>query len=282
MKKMIKKVMSKTKKKFSVKTPTPYPILEGELLNGRTALITGGGSGIGYSIAESFVKNGANVIICGRNEKKLIGAVDKLKKQAKKQQKVTYLVLDISEVDKIESILNEALSNDKVDILVNNAGLGVGGKIGCTSVSDFEQLMRVNLEGTYFISQYFLNYMKKNKIQGNIFFLASSSSLRPANSPYMVSKWGILGLIKGLAKVGIKNGIVVNGIAPGPTATEMLGKNDASDISLDSSPSGRYIMPEEIANLSTILVSDLGKMVVGDVLFATGGAATITFDDISY
>lgn len=282
MKKLVKKVLSKIKKSFSVKTPISYPILQGELLNGRTALITGGGSGIGYSIAESFVRNGANVVICGRNEKKLSGAVEKLKKIAGEKQTVEPLALDISDTEHMGAILDECLSAIKVDILVNNAGVGNGNRIGSTSVEDFEQLMKINLEGTYFISQYFLNYMKSNKIKGNIFFIASSSSLRPAHSPYIVSKWGIMGLVKGLAKVAIKHGITVNGIAPGPTATPMLGKEGASDISLDSNPSGRYAMPEEMANLATVLVSDMGKMVIGDVLFATGGAGVITLDDIDY
>ena len=88
----------------------------------------------------------------------------------------------------------------------------------------------------------------------------------------------------GLAKKLIKHGIVVNGIAPGPTATPMLVKdyNEDSDITLKSLPIERYILPEEIANMAVFLTSNLGKSIVGDIVYMTGGAGTITVDDISY
>ena len=124
--------------------------------------------------------------------------------------------------------------------------------------------------------------MIENHINGNILNLASSSSIRPANSAYAISKWGIKGLTLGLAKMLIKHNIVVNGIAPGPTATPMLMKDGDNSISLPQNPSGRYVMPEEIANLAVILVSSMGRMVVGDIIYVTGGAGVITYDDVNY
>ena len=74
----------------------------------------------------------------------------------------------------------------------------------------------------------------------------------------------------------------MNGLAPGPTATPMLSKDENSDIALANSPIGRYVIPDEIANMAVFLVSSMGKTIVGDVIYMTGGAGLITFDDIQY
>ena len=87
--------------------------------------------------------------------------------------------------------------------------------------------------------------MKDNNIRGNILNIASSSSLRPATSAYALSKWGVRGLTLGLAKSLAPYGIVVNGIAPGPTATPMLLGDDTDNIARSRIPSGRFVMPCE-------------------------------------
>ena len=86
----------------------------------------------------------------------------------------------------------------------------------------------------------------------------------------------------GSAKALVGHGIVVNGLAPGPTATPMLLGDDCSDLDLESSPSGRCAAPEEIATMAVVLVSDLGRMVVGDVVYMTGGCGNLTYDDMGY
>lgn len=110
-----------------------------------------------------------------------------------------------------------------IDILVNNAGL-VGGDIRNTSEVDFDKIINTNLKSVFFLSRLIAEDMVKNGIEGNILNIASSSSLRPAISAYTLSKWGVRGLTQGLAKMFAPHGIVVNGLAPGPTATPMLGK----------------------------------------------------------
>lgn len=122
-------------------------------------------------------------------------------------------------------------------------------------------------------------YMKENQIAGNILNVGSSSSLRPAISAYSMSKWGIRSLTLGLAKALAPHGITVNGIAPGPTATPMLLGDDLGDIALKGSPIGRYVLPEEIANMAVVLVSPMGQSIVGDMVFMTGGAGVVTYDD---
>ena len=87
-----------------------------------------------------------------------------------------------------------------------------------------------------------------------------------------------LGLAKSLAPYGI----VVNGIAPGPTATPMLLGDDTDNIARSRIPSGRFVMPCEIANMAVVLVSDMGRTIVGDIVYMTGGAGVVTFDDVDY
>lgn len=119
-------------------------------------------------------------------------------------------------------------------------------------------------------------------IKANILNIASSSSLRPAISPYTLSKWGIRGLTLGLAKSLIPYNIVVNALAPGPTATPMLLPQSSESIDLPTSPANRYATADEIANMAVMLVSDIGRMIIGDCIYMTGGAGVITYDDMSY
>lgn len=283
MKKFKQKIKNYLKKLTLKKIPEPFPVFEGKLLNGRVALITGGGSGIGYEIAKSFLKNGAKVIITGRNIEKLKSAKKKLKEEF--GDRIKYFKLDISETNKIEEIIDKIINengNEKIDILVNNAGISKGSPIGNTKIEDFQNVINTNITGTYFVSQAITNYWINNKIKGNVLNVSSSSALRPAITAYTMSKWAMNGLTKGMAKKFIKYGIVVNAIAPGPTKTPMLISDDEIDINRECSPIKKFIMPEEIANISVMLVSDLGKTIIGDTIYATGGAGTITYDDMEY
>lgn len=255
-----------------------------KMLDGRVALITGGTSGIGKAIAETFLKSGATVIITGRDESKINNVLNEIKNQnVLYEQKVFGVQLNNIQPSsfghKLEEII-KLISPAKIDILVNNAGIG-GGDISNTTEEEFDQVIKTNLNGTFFLSKIVSKYMIKNSIKGNILNIASSSSLRPAASAYTFSKWGIRGFTLGLAKTLAPFDITVNGLAPGPTATPML-HCDGHDISFEKNPMRRFAMPEEIANMAAVLVSDMGRMIVGDIVYMTGGAGVITFDDIEY
>lgn len=253
-----------------------------ELLKGRCALITGGTSGIGFSIAEAFLNSGASVIITGRSQERIDAALAKFPKG-----KLFGIVLDNTKVDSFEGKFAEMVEIVKaegipiIDILVNNAGVNGKGMPNATE-DEYDKILDTNLKGTFFLSQMFGKYFVRNGIKGNILNIASASSLRPADSAYSVTKWGIRGLTLGLAKALGKNGITVNGIAPGPTSTPMLIKRGDSNMSLERIPLGRYIMPEEIANIAVILVSDMSRSIMGELIFMTGGAANLTYDDVKY
>lgn len=138
--------------------------------------------------------------------------------------------------------------------------------------------MDANVKGVFFFCQAVSRYMISRGTKGHILNLSSSSALRPASTPYNISKWAIRGFTKGLADSLLPYGIVVNAIGPGPTSTEMLGKKEGDSIYHSSNPSGRYVTPEEIANLALFMVSGMGDMIVGDTFYMTGGSGTISLD----
>lgn len=259
-----------------------------QLLAGRCALITGGTSGIGYSIAKSFLLAGSAVIITGRNPDKLYSAISKLKEFADDNTKIMGYSLDSSAPEKFEDAFNQMKKMTEgvegtryIDILVNNAGVNAS-RMPNARIDEYNKVMDTNLRGAFFLSQIFGKYMVSHNIKGNILNIASASSLRPADSAYTLSKWGLRGLTLGMAKALGSYGITVNGIAPGPTATPMMMKNSNSNISLDRIPLGRYITPEEIAAMAVMLVSDMGRSVMGDLVYMTGGAGLLTYDDVQY
>lgn len=255
-----------------------------EMLKGRAALITGGTSGIGYEMAKAFVKAGATVIITGRNKEKALAACERLELELSVRNRIFPLVMDNTKVREFTPKFEEAVNmteNKRINILVNNAGL-VGGEISTCTEEQYDAIVDTNLKGTFFLSQLVARYFIDNKIQGNILNIGSSSSLRPATSAYTMTKWGMYGLTKGLAKILAPHGITVNGLAPGPTATPMLMPGGIKDDIAFNNPLGRFEMPCEIANMAVFLVSDMGRAVVGDMIFMTGGSGVVTYDDVKY
>lgn len=278
--KLKRKIKTITFKKIPVEIPTLY----GEVLKGKVAVVTGGTTGIGFEIAKAFIHNGASVIITGRDNDRIANAVVKLKNEISDNENIFVCgeVLDNTMTTQIEERWKQILShieNKHIDILVNNAGVISKTHFGKTDEKDYNLVMETNLKGTYFLSEIVSNYMIENGIKGNILNISSSSALRPAVSAYSMAKWAIHGLTLGMAKKLSPYGIVVNSIAPGPTATRMLQSDNIINIDRMSSPSERYATASEIANLAVIMVSDMSKMVNGDTMYATGGCGLLTFDD---
>ena len=244
-----------------------------ELLKDKVVLITGGSGGIGYAIAEKFSKSGAKVIITARDEKKLKKCVEELGKNC------TYISLNQTETSKISKKVEEIINiHGKIDILVNAAGMHIARnnlKFSNIKEEEYDQIMNLNLKGTYFLTQEVSKHMIDKKINGHILMISSNRGIEPSWSPYSLSKLGLNGMTKGLAQELIKYNIIVNGIAPGPTATSMQSYKKGDSIYTDQTKLGRYTMPEEVAEYALLLVSDLGNTIVGDTIYMSGGRGII-------
>ena len=273
---MIKQVLKKMLKKLRAKQLVPIvtPVDKDKMLENKVVLITGGSSGIGLSIAEACLKSGAKVIIAGSTQSK----IDDVLKE-KKNPNLAGIVINIMDVSSLNNKVFEAASifNGKIDVLINSAGAHHTHQFEDMPENEFDKIMNTNVKGTFFMCQKVVEHMKKNGIKGHILNISSSSALRPAWGPYQMSKWAIAGFTKGLAEKCQPYGIVVNALAPGQTATPMLGiSND--DIYNGYAMAGRYIMPQEIANLAGFMISDMGNMIVGDNFYMTGGRGVVTFN----
>ena len=271
----------KTKLIVYKKVPVVIKIESGKVLENRVAVITGGGSGIGKAIAKLYLENGAKVIICGRNLKKLEDCIreignDNADRIRPYQLNLTDFHTFSDAVKKMNSIFPEPVS-----ILVNNAGVNSFDSFLNITADSFDQCMNTNLKGTVLLSQEVAKQMMANNVKGNILNIGSSSCFRPAVSSYHMSKWALRGLTMGMARTLIKHNIVVNGIAPGPTATEMINASD-EDLSFKMNPCGRMAVTDEIASMAVKLVSDSSRLVIGEMVCVTGGSGNLTFDDIGY
>lgn len=265
------------------KIPIPVQVNTTNLLNGKIALITGGSGGIGKAIADSFLKNGAKVIIAGTSEKKLSETIEYLLRGGVSNSCSSYIksiVFNVLNIDLIPNVIQQAAAlfdEGRIDILVNAAGVINRSDFWSMSETEYDSIMDINMKGTFFMCQAMGKFMIENKIKGHILNLSSAAALRPAWTPYQISKWGVKGFTLGLADTLLPYGIIVNAIAPGPVATKMLGKCSGDSIHNNSCPCGRYSEPEEIANLATFMVSSMGDLIVGDTFYITGGSGTISY-----
>lgn len=258
--------------------PIIIPTDKNRLLDGKIALITGGTSGIGLSIAKTFIDSGAKVIIAGTKEEKLKDVILNLKNN-NYENNIKGFIIDVRDIKNLPERIKAAMElypEHRIDILVNSAGVVVEHDFWDIDEYEYDNIMDINAKGTFFMSQLVGKMMIEKNVKGHILNITSSSALRPAWTPYQMSKWALRGFTMGLADLLIPYGIVVNAIAPGPTATPMLKKSERDNIFEANNPSRRYALPDEIASLALYMVSGAGDMIVGDTFYMTGGSGTIT------
>lgn len=190
----------------------------------------------------------------------------------------SWIIIDFNKPTSFTSEVKKAVEfYGHIDILVNAAGVHSTKSLTTfynITEEEYDNILNINLRGTYFISQVIAKYMIDSKVKGHILNISSSTGAEPSWSPYRISKLGIEGFTKGLAQTLTKHDITVNGIAPGSTATGLLGYKDGDSIATLDNEKGRYIMPSEIAEYAKILVSNLGDMVVGETIYVSGGRGT--------
>ena len=172
-------------------------------------------------------------------------------------------MIDVRDVSDLPQKVEEATAlfkDNKIDILVNSTGVVTKHDFWNTDEKEYDSIMDTNAKSTFFMSQAVGKQMVEKHIQGHILNITSSSALRPAWTPYQMSKCAVNGLTQVLADMMIPNGIVVNAIAPAPTATPMLAKKEGDSIYEPYTSSHRYAMSEELASLALLMVSDAGNM----------------------
>lgn len=244
----------------------------GEVLKNKNVIITGGSSGIGYSIAKRFIDEGARVLIIGKNLKKLEHAKINIS-----SPNLDFFQFDLKS-DKFDYLINQSLQilDFKIDILINNAGtLGHNLNLLKSTVDDWNDVYFTNSRATFFISQKICElWMKeKNKSAKKIINISSQGGYVGATYPYRLSKWDINGLTKGLGKEMAKHNIIVNGIAPGIVATDMQPqyKKQNKNFFCNLNPLGRFCTPDEIAEVALFLSGDNCNFIVGQTIICDGG-----------
>ncbi|TYQ27795.1 SDR family oxidoreductase [Pseudanabaena sp. UWO311] len=246
-------------------------------LSGKTALITGGTSGIGLATAELFVKEGAEVIITGQNQERLNQAVSAI------GHRVTGLLVNQTDTNDAKSIANQVKARfEALDILFLNAGVTMPAATNDEREERFDEQMTINLKAPFFIMQNLAPLMRSGSS-----VIANTSCLDqmgiPGMAVYAATKAGLRSLVRTWAAEFVGHKIRVNAIAPGPINTPIYGKlgftaealqEMATDIQ-SKVPMGRFGNPEEIAKAVLFLASDESSYMLGEEIVVDGGWAAL-------
>jgi gluconate 5-dehydrogenase len=244
-------------------------------LAGETALITGGGTGLGFGIASCMAAAGAKVVLVGRREPELQAAAAQIGERA------NYVAHDITRLDTASELVAkaEAAAGSPVSILVNNAGIHLKKPAVDTTPDEFQSVLTTHVCAAHALSRAVLPGML-DRGHGNILFTASMASFMgiPLVIAYSAAKSAYLGMTRALASEVSPNGVRVNAIAPGWIESPMLRKALDSDAQrsnkiLGRTPMGRFGDPEDIGWTAVFLTSSAAKFITGAVLPVDGGAS---------
>lgn len=243
-------------------------------LTGRVALVTGGGSGLGFAIAEGLSRAGARVALNGRNVDKLEAAASRLTGQGFEVRVVPFDVTDRATVRAGVAELERVAG--AVDILVNNAAVNKRGPLDTFAEDDWRDLIAANVDGPFYVTQAVLPGMKSRRAGKIVNICSLASDLgRPNIVPYAVSKGGLKQMTRALAVELAPHNIQVNGIAPGYFRTEMnealMADPDFDGWVRNRTPARRWGEPHELVGAAILLASSASDFINGQVLFVDGG-----------
>jgi 3-oxoacyl-[acyl-carrier protein] reductase len=249
-------------------------------LEGRVALVTGGGRGIGRAVSLALAEDGADVAINYRRDEQAaadtVADVEKLGRRAAKYHAA------VDSWDENAAMVDTVLADfDAVDILVNNAGIASRGhSVADTDPAEFERVWRVHTFGAFALSKLVLPSMRERP-RGDIVMVSSAATVHwgPNSSPYNVAKAGLEALARTLAKEERRNDIHVNVVAPGLVETEMgrrlvkgaMGVDDIGTMHAGS-PFGHVCTPDEVADVIRFLVSDAAGYLTDQKVTIDGGS----------
>lgn len=241
-------------------------------LHGQLALITGGGSGLGFYIAKCMIEAGARVIITGRREPVLKEAIQQLGENS------SYVVNDITETKHLPDLIDELeAQSGPVDILVNNAGINMKKPVWDVTDEDFDKVLQTNLYAVFSLTRECGKRMIQRK-KGSIIMLSSMAALYGIDRviAYTASKSAIGGMVKALATEFSPFGVRVNAIAPGFIETPMMltamnGDPSRRDKAMDRTPMATWGKPDDIGWAAVFLASAGAKFITGITLPVDGG-----------
>ena len=238
----------------------------GSALEGRTVLVTGGTRGIGRAIAVRSAAEGASVVIVGRSDVSC--------NEAAKELGCTAIACDVSSVESLRGIFERAEEavGSPVDSLVSNAGVSLHeGGFRNVSEEDWDAQMDTNLKAAYFLCQEFVGYIESKGLQGaNILVVSSERARRPDDIPYGLTKAATDSFVRAMASGLIRQGIRINGIAPGVTCTDMTGRGRDGNLASWQN-NGRFFLPEEVAEVANFLLGDASRCISGEVVACNQG-----------
>ena len=245
------------------------------MLKGKTAVVTGGTRGIGFSIVKKYLENGANVAIAGSRQESVEKAIAKLPEY---EGRVMGIWPDLCSPDSVGAAFASVKERfGSLDILANNAGISSRTSLYDYTVEEFSKIVDINLKAVFVCSQAAARIMKE---QGGGVIVNTSSMVgeygQPSGCGYPATKFAVNGLTKSLARELAKDKIRVNAVAPGVTKTDMVAALPQELVDRISAgiPLGRMGEPLDIANAYLFLASDLASYVTGIVLRVDGAAMT--------
>ena len=244
-------------------------------LKDKIVLVSGGTRGIGYAIVKGFLNNGAKVALLGSRKESVGRALEKMKAENADYAVVGYYP-DLNKEQEIKEMLEELTKqfHSSVDILVNNAGVSDAKSIFDYDDEHFSKVMNINVDAMFRLTRLCVPQMK-GKGKGAVINTSSMVSLyaQGSGSAYPTSKFAVNGMTKALARELGKDGIRVNAVAPGITATDMVKALDQRIVQRMAAniPLQRLGEGEDIANAVLFLASDAAAYITGAVLSVDGG-----------
>lgn len=237
----------------------------------KIVVVTGATRGIGKNIAESFYALGAALLVTGTNQKQ----INALNSSLKRNSRIRYFYLDFLNEDSVMKFLSEINDYKKIDVCVNNAGINRINYIYETKLSDWDQIMQVNLRGPFLLSQAVARIMKKNR-WGRIINIASIFGVvtKEKRSVYTASKSGLIGLTKTAAIDLAGYNILVNSVSPGFILTDLTKKilsGEEIKKIRHLIPLRRFGKPEDVSSMVLFLASDLNNYLTGQNIIIDGG-----------
>jgi 3-oxoacyl-[acyl-carrier protein] reductase len=242
--------------------------------SGQTAIVTGAARGFGRAITRRLAQGGARVVAADIN---LPGAEETAALVTKDGGQAMAVQTDVASAASVESMVKAALSHfgNRVDILVNNAAIWTLVPTEELSEADWDRMVSVNMKGVFLCCRAVIPIMKRQK-RGHIVNIASIAARNGgtfAGIHYVASKGGVLAMTKKLAKELGQYGIVVNGVNPGSSQTEMMAGWPEEILRgiIQNTPMGRMAKPEDIADTVAFLASDAARFVHGETVEVNGG-----------